>query len=74
MFLMNYTRSEIALVISRLSHDTHNPSKEHWHTLFRLLKYLRATIGWCLHFNKFPAVLKDFMMQTGFLIMMKLVY
>jgi len=25
-----------------------------------LLKYLRGTIDWCLHFNKFPAVLEGY--------------
>jgi len=34
MFLMNYTRPDIAYVISGLSHYTHSPSKEHWEALF----------------------------------------
>ena len=29
MFLMNYTRPDIAYVVSRLSRYTHNPSSEH---------------------------------------------
>ena len=29
IFLMNYTRPNIAYVVSQLSHYTHNPSKEH---------------------------------------------
>ena len=43
-----------------LSHYTHNPSKEYWDTLFRLLKYLRGTTDWCLDFNKVPVVLEGF--------------
>jgi len=60
MFLMNFTHSDIAYAVSRLSRYTHNPSQEHWNALLRLLKYLRDTIDWCLHFNKFPAVLEGF--------------
>ena len=60
MFLMNYTRPDIAYVVSRLSRYTHNPSNEHWNDLHRLLRYLRGTMDWCLHFNKFPAVLEGF--------------
>jgi len=29
MFLMNFTRPDIAYAVSRLSHDTHNLSQEH---------------------------------------------
>ena len=60
MFLMNYTRPDIAYVVSRLSRYTHNPSSEHWNALHRLLRYLRGTMDWCLCFNKFLAILKSF--------------
>ncbi|XP_060182404.1 secreted RxLR effector protein 161-like [Lycium barbarum] len=60
MFLMNYTRPDIAYAVSRLSRYTHNPSSEHWNALHRFLSYLRGTMDWCLHFNKFPAVLEGF--------------
>ena len=45
MFLMNYTRLDIAYVVSRLSRYTHNPSSEHWNALHRLLRYLRGTMN-----------------------------
>ncbi|XP_070033064.1 secreted RxLR effector protein 161-like [Nicotiana tomentosiformis] len=60
MLLMNYTRSDIAYVVSRLSRYTHNLSSEHLNALHRLLRYLRGTMDWCLHFNKFSAVLEGF--------------
>lgn len=60
MYLMNCTRPDIAYVVSRLSKYTHNPSNEHWLALYRLLKYLKGTSNWCLHFNKFPAVLEGY--------------
>ncbi|XP_070050486.1 secreted RxLR effector protein 161-like [Nicotiana tomentosiformis] len=60
MFLMNYTRPDIAYAVSRLSRYTHNPSSEYWNAFHCLLRYLRGTMDWCLHFNKFPAVLEGF--------------
>ena len=71
-FLMNSTRPKIPYAISRVSLYTHNPSNEHQEALFRLLKYLRSTINWCLHFNNFLLCQKDFVTQIGFLTMMKL--
>lgn len=50
MFLMNCTRSDIAYVVSRLSRYTHNPGSEHWTALRHLLRYLKGTMDWCLHF------------------------
>ena len=60
MFLMNYTRPDIAYAVSRLSRYTHNPSSEHWNALYRLLKYLKGTMYWSLNFTKFPSVLEGF--------------
>ena len=60
MFLMNYTRPNIAYVVSRSSRYTHNPSSEHWNALHRLLRFLRGTMNWCLHINKLSAVLESF--------------
>ncbi|KAL0329324.1 UNVERIFIED_CONTAM: Retrovirus-related Pol polyprotein from transposon TNT 1-94 [Sesamum radiatum] len=42
MFLMNYTRPNIAYAISILIRYTHNPNKEHRDTLRRLLRYLKG--------------------------------
>ncbi|KAL0357904.1 UNVERIFIED_CONTAM: Retrovirus-related Pol polyprotein from transposon TNT 1-94 [Sesamum calycinum] len=60
MFLMNYTRPDIAYAVSRLSRYTHNLNKEHWDALRHLLKYLKDTINLCLYFNKYPGVLEGF--------------
>ncbi|KAK4389781.1 Retrovirus-related Pol polyprotein from transposon RE2 [Sesamum angolense] len=57
---MNYTRPDTAYVVSRLSRYTHNPNKEHWDALRRLLRYLKGTMNLCLHFNKYLVVLEVF--------------
>jgi len=60
MFLMNYTRPDIAYAVSKLSRYTHNPNGEHWNALHRLLKYLKGTMDWSLHFSKFSSMLEGF--------------
>ncbi|KAA0049695.1 Retrovirus-related Pol polyprotein from transposon TNT 1-94 [Cucumis melo var. makuwa] len=60
MYLMNYTRPDIAYAVSRLSRYTHNPDRYHWDVLRHLLRYLKGTIDYCLYFNKFPAVLEGY--------------
>jgi len=59
IFHLNCTRPDIAYVVGWLSCYTHNPSsKKHWDALFRLLKYLRGIMDWCLHFSKFSTMLE----------------
>ncbi|KAL0537146.1 hypothetical protein IC582_026116 [Cucumis melo] len=60
MYLMNYTRLDIAYDVSRLSRYTHNPNRYHWDALHHLLRYLKGTINYCLHINKFPIVLEGY--------------
>jgi hypothetical protein len=60
MFLMNCTRPDIAYAVSRLSRYTHNPAREHWNTMTRLLKYLKGTMNLGLTYTGHPAVLEGY--------------
>ncbi|KAL0553398.1 hypothetical protein IC582_007293 [Cucumis melo] len=60
MYLMNYTRPDIAYAINRLSRYTHNLDRYHWDALHHVLRYLKGTIDYCLHFNKFSVVLEGY--------------
>ena len=60
MFLMICTRPDIAYAVSRLSRYTHNPSRDHWIALNRLLKYLRGTMDWGLHYVGYPNTLEGY--------------
>ena len=60
MFLMNYTRPDIAYAVSRLSRYTHSPNRDHWNALIRLLRYLKGTINWGLHYHRTPCVLEGY--------------
>ena len=60
MFLMNYTRPDIAYAaVSRLSRYTHNTSNEHWSAFRHLLRYLKGTMERCLHFHNFQTTLEE---------------
>ncbi|GJW40238.1 zinc finger, CCHC-type containing protein [Tanacetum coccineum] len=43
MYAMTSTKPDIAYVVGRLSRFTSNPSRQHWHAITRIFKYLRAS-------------------------------
>ena len=59
-FLANYTRPDIAYAVNRLSRYTHNPNKDHWIALERVLRYLKGTKSYSLKFSGFPTVLEGY--------------
>ncbi|KAM2838666.1 hypothetical protein COP1_030352 [Malus domestica] len=60
MYLMNSTRPDLAYAVSRLSRYTSNPAKEHWDALVRVLRYLKNTLDYRLHYTKYPHVVEGF--------------
>ncbi|KAL6204788.1 hypothetical protein ACLB2K_022055 [Fragaria x ananassa] len=60
MYIMNCTRPDLAYSLSRLSRYSHNPGHDHWIALIRVLKYLKHTINYGLHYTKYPPVLEGF--------------
>ena len=40
LHLMNFTQPNITYVVNRLSRYTHDPNKDHWTMLHRVMKYL----------------------------------
>ncbi|KAI3728566.1 hypothetical protein L6452_17204 [Arctium lappa] len=60
MYLMSYTRPDLAYAVSRLSRYTSNPSLEHWKSITRLLRYLRYTREYGLHYGKYPMVIEGY--------------
>ena len=59
MYLINYTRPDIAYVVERLSQYTQSTNQDHWTIVHRVLKYLRG-INYGLCFSGFPSVLERF--------------
>ena len=60
MYIMISTRPDIAYEISRLSRYTNNPGKDHWNALVIVLKYLKGTMSYGLHYTKYPPVLDGY--------------
>ncbi|KAJ9559825.1 hypothetical protein OSB04_004985 [Centaurea solstitialis] len=60
MYLMSCTRPDLAFAVSRLSRYTSNPSSEHWKSIIRVLRYLRYTRDYGLHYSRYPAVIEGF--------------
>ncbi len=59
-FLTNYTRPDIAYAVNRLSRYTINPNRDHWTALEKILRYLKGTKSYRLHFSGFSAVLEGY--------------
>ncbi|KAM1495899.1 hypothetical protein ACFXTO_030567 [Malus domestica] len=60
MYLMNSTRPDLAYAVSRLSRYTSNPAQEHWDALVRVLRYLKNSLDYRLHYTKYPHVVEGF--------------
>ena len=58
MYVMNCTRPDIAYSVSKLSRYTSNPGVDHWKEIIRVLKYLRYTQNYGLHYTRYPVVLE----------------
>ena len=60
MYLMSCIRPYIAYVVSRLSRYMSTPRAMHWQRIARVLKYLRFTRDYGLHYTRYPVVLEGY--------------
>ena len=60
MYLMSCTRLDIAYVVTKLIKFTSNPGVDHWKAIIRLLRYLRYTCDYGLHYTRYPAVIEGY--------------
>ncbi|KAL0282476.1 UNVERIFIED_CONTAM: Retrovirus-related Pol polyprotein from transposon TNT 1-94, partial [Sesamum angustifolium] len=60
MYIINCTRPDIAYAVNKLSRFTSNPSKDHWKGLIRILRYLKYTSNYGLHYTRYPVVLEGY--------------
>ena len=58
MYLMSCTRLDIAYTVSKLSRYTSNPNDDHWKGIKRVLRYLRYTRDYGLHYTRYLAILE----------------
>ena len=52
MYILRYTRPYIVYLVGRFARYISNPEREHWHALARLLRYLKHTINYGLHYTR----------------------
>ena len=57
---MNCTRPDIVYSVGRLARYTSNPGRDHWDALVRVLKYLKYTVEYGLHYMRYLPVLEGF--------------
>ncbi|CAM8903390.1 unnamed protein product [Rhodiola kirilowii] len=60
MYLMNCTRPDIAYTVSRLARYMSNPGTEHWNAIVRIMRYLRFTRNYSLHYTRYPKVIEGY--------------
>ena len=60
MYLMSCTRHDIAYAVSKLSSYMGNLGAKHWQGIMRVLKYLRFTHDYRLHYTRYPAILEGY--------------
>ena len=60
MYVINCTRSDIAYAVSKLRRYTSNPGPDYWKAIVRVLRYLKYTQNYGLHYSKYSAVLEGY--------------
>ena len=60
MYFINCTRPYIAYTVSKLSRYTSNPGSDHWKAIVQVLRYLKYTQNYGLHYSKYSAVLEGY--------------
>ncbi|XP_057792624.1 putative late blight resistance protein homolog R1A-10 [Salvia miltiorrhiza] len=60
LYLTNCTRPDIACSVNKLGSFTANPSNEHWKSLERVLRYLKYTQNYAIHYTREPSVLEGY--------------
>ena len=60
MYLASATRPDISFTVSKLSWFVSNPGDNHWRALERVLRYLKGTMSYVIHYIGYPKVLESF--------------
>ena len=60
MYLASAIRPDISFAVSKMSRFMSNPGIDHWHALERVMRYLRGTMSYGIHYSGHPAVLEGY--------------
>src|SRR5436190_9749061 len=60
MYLASATRPDISFAVSKLSRFVSNPGDDHWYALERVMRYLKGTMDYGIHYTGYPRVLEGY--------------
>jgi hypothetical protein len=60
MYLASATRHDILFAISKLSRFVSNPRDNHWRALESVLRYIKRTVSYVIHYTGYPRVLEGY--------------
>ena len=60
MYLASAMRPDISFAVSKLSRFVSNPGDEHWKALERVMRYLKGTASYGIHYAGYPKVLEGY--------------
>jgi hypothetical protein len=60
MYLVGATRLDISYAVRKLSRFTSNPTDDHWKALKQVLRYLRGTTSFVIHYSGYPPALEGY--------------
>jgi hypothetical protein len=60
MYLASAMRYSISFAMSKLSRFVSNPGDDHWHALERVMRYLKSTTNYEIHYSVNPKVIEGY--------------
>ena len=60
MYLSSAMRPDISFAVSKLSRFVSNPGDIHWQTLERVMRYLKGTVSYGIHYTRYPKVIEGY--------------
>ena len=60
MYLASTIRPDISFAVSKFSQFVSNLGDDHWHALERVLRYLKGTMSYGIHYTGYPRVLEGY--------------
>jgi hypothetical protein len=60
MYLASATKPDISFTVSKLTIFVSNSGDDHWHALETVMRYLKGTVNYGIHYSRNPKVLEGY--------------
>ena len=60
MYLASATHPDISFAVSKLIRFTSNPGNDHWCGIDRVMRHLKGTMSYGIHYSMYPGVLEGY--------------